>query len=125
MNIFVDAMGGDNAPMQIVKGAVDAVNEYGVALTLVGQEQAVKDELTKYTYPEDKITVMHAETVIGFDEEPAMAIRRKEDSSLVVALTAMKNRENSVLISAGSTGALLAGSLLKLGRIKGIKRPAL
>ena len=125
MNIFVDAMGGDNAPVEIVKGAVDAVKEYGVPLPLVGKEDIVKQELAKYTYPQDKIKVLHAETVIGFDEEPAMAIRRKEDSSLVVALNAMKGDPDSVLISAGSTGALLSGGLLKLGRIKGIKRPAL
>ncbi|MEG0075145.1 MAG: phosphate acyltransferase PlsX [Eubacterium sp.] len=125
MNIFVDAMGGDNAPAEIVKGAIDAVNEYGINLTLVGQEAMIKEELTKNDYPESKIKILHAETVIGFDEEPVMAIRKKENSSLVVALTAMKKLPDSVLISAGSTGALLAGGLLKLGRIKGIKRPAL
>lgn len=125
MNIYVDAMGGDNAPVEIVKGAVDAVLEYGVALTLVGKEDSVNKELAKYTYPKEQIKVLHAETVIGFDEEPAMAIRRKEDSSLVVALNAMKGEPDSALISAGSTGALLSGGLLKLGRIKGIKRPAL
>lgn len=125
LNIFLDAMGGDHAPFEIVKGAIDAVNEYDIALILVGREDAIKTELSKYTYPKDKITILHAETVIESSEEPAMAIRRKTDSSLVVALEAMKTRENAVLISAGSTGALLAGGLLKLGRIKGIKRPAL
>ncbi len=125
MNIFVDAMGGDHAPAEIVKGAVDAVLEYGISLTLVGQEEAVRNELKKYTYPEASIRVLHAEDVIGFDEEPVRAIRRKGNSSLVVALNAMKEEPNSVLISAGSTGALLAGGLLKPGRIKGIKRPAL
>lgn len=125
MNIFVDAMGGDNAPGEIVKGAVEAVKEYGCSLTLVGQEEAIKTELAKYDYDTIKITVLHAATVIGFDEEPAYAIRRKTDSSLVVALEAMKGMDDAVLISAGSTGALLAGGLLKLGRIKGIQRPAL
>ena len=67
MNIFVDAMGGDNAPVEIVKGAVDAVKEYGVPLTLVGKEDIVKQELAKYPYPQDKIKVLHAQTVIGFD----------------------------------------------------------
>jgi glycerol-3-phosphate acyltransferase PlsX len=118
-------MGGDNAPFEIVKGAVDAVNEYGISLTLVGQETIISKELLKYTYPKEQIKITHAETVIDVNEEPAMAIRRKPDSSLVVALDAMKISENPVLISAGSTGALLAGGLLKLGRIKGIKRPAL
>lgn len=125
MNIFLDAMGGDYAPCEIVKGAIDAVKEYDVALTLVGRRSVIEDELSKYDYPKDKIEILHAETVIENTEEPAMAIRRKPDSSLVVALDEMKKRENAVLISAGSTGALLAGGLLKLGRIKGIKRPAL
>lgn len=125
MNIFLDAMGGDHAPYEIVKGAIDAVKEYDVSLTLVGQKSVIEDELSKYEYPTDKIEILHAETVIENTEEPAMAIRRKPDSSLVVALDEMKNRENAVLISAGSTGALLSGGLLKLGRIKGIKRPAL
>jgi len=118
-------MGGDHAPYEIVKGAIDAVTEYDVKLTLVGRSQAILEELSKYEYPKDKIEILHAETVIENTEEPAMAIRRKPDSSLVVALDEMKNRENAVLISAGSTGALLSGGLLKLGRIKGIKRPAL
>ena len=125
MNIFLDAMGGDHAPCEIVKGAIEAVKEYDVKLTLVGRRQAIEAELSKYDYPNDKIEILHAETVIENTEEPAMAIRRKPDSSLVVALDEMKNRENAVLISAGSTGALLSGGLLKLGRIKGIKRPAL
>ncbi|WP_303870506.1 phosphate acyltransferase PlsX [Acetobacterium wieringae] len=125
MNIFLDAMGGDYAPYEIVKGAIDAVKEYDVKLTLVGHRQAVEEELSKYDYPKDKIEILHAETVIENTEEPAMAIRRKPDSSLVVALDEMKKRDNAVLISAGSTGALLSGGLLKLGRIKGIKRPAL
>ncbi len=125
MNIFLDAMGGDHAPYEIVKGAIDAVKEYDVSLTLVGQKSAIEAELSKYEYPIDKIEILHAETVIENTEEPAMAIRRKPDSSLVVALDEMKKRENAVLISAGSTGALLSGGLLKLGRIKGIKRPAL
>jgi glycerol-3-phosphate acyltransferase PlsX len=125
VNIYLDAMGGDHAPYEIVKGAVDAVKEYNVVITLVGKSSAVKAELSKYNYPEDNIKILHAETVIENTEEPAMAIRRKPDSSLVVALDEMKNKENAVLISAGSTGALLSGGLLKLGRIKGIKRPAL
>lgn len=125
MNIYVDAMGGDNAPVEIVKGAVEAVNDYGRPLILVGKEEIVKKELGKYQYDFDKISVLNADSVIGFDEEPAMAIRRKKDSSLVVAFNEMKTQEDAVLISAGSTGALLAGGLFILGRIKGIQRPAL
>ncbi len=125
MNIFLDAMGGDHAPLELVKGAVDAVNEYGVSLILVGKTSLLEAELLKYTFAKEKIEIIHAQTLIKNTEDPALAIRQKNDSSLVVALEEMKKRNNSVLISAGSTGALLAGGLLKLGRIKGIKRPAL
>jgi glycerol-3-phosphate acyltransferase PlsX len=125
VNIFVDAMGGDNAPQAIVQGAVDAVLEYGITLTLVGKQADIEGELAKYQVPQGRIAILNADSVIGFDEEPAMAIRKKSDSSIVVALEAMKGKPDSVLISAGSTGALLVGGLLKLGRIKGVKRPAL
>ncbi len=125
MNIFLDAMGGDHGPHELVKGAVEAINDYGVSLILVGKKPLLEAELLKYTFPKEKVKIIHAETVIENTEDPALAIRRKSDSSLVIALDEMKRRNNSVLISAGSTGALLAGGLLKLGRIKGIKRPAL
>lgn len=125
MKIYIDAMGGDNAPHAIVEGSVDAVNEYGITLTLVGKETIIKEELKKHQYPGEKIDILNADSVIGFDEEPVTAIRSKDDSSIVVALEAMKGQSDAVLISAGSTGALLAGGLLKLGRIRGIKRPAL
>ncbi len=125
MHIYVDAMGGDNAPEAIVKGSVDAVNEWGLSLTLVGKGPAIQNVLTSLAYPEDAIQILEADEVIGFDEEPVRAVRRKDNSSLVIALEAMKAQDDAVLVSAGSTGALLAGGLLKLGRIKGIKRPAL
>ncbi|MDI3536163.1 MAG: phosphate acyltransferase [Eubacteriaceae bacterium] len=125
MNIFLDVMGGDHAPGEIIKGSIDAIKEYNISLILVGQKEIIQNELAQYDYPADKIEIIHAETAIENTEEPAMAIRRKTDSSLVVALEEMKKRDQSVLISAGSTGALLSGGLLKLGRIKGVKRPAL
>lgn len=125
MKIYVDAMGGDNAPAAIVEGAVNAIKDYDVPLILVGQETRIQKELEKYDVPDQSVQILNADTVIGFDEEPVMAIRKKTDSSLVVALEAMKGQKDAVLVSAGSTGALLAGGLLKLGRIKGIKRPAI
>lgn len=125
MHLFVDAMGGDNAPQAIVKGSVDAVNAYGTALTLVGRENEIAAALNDLSYPKDAIAVLNADDVISFDEEPVYAIRHKDQSSLVVAFDAMKAYDDAVLVSAGSTGALLAGGLFKLGRIKGIKRPAL
>lgn len=125
MKIYVDAMGGDNAPQAIVEGAVEAVQAYNVGLTLVGDKEAILNSLKQYDYPIERIEILHADSVIGFDEEPVKAVRSKKDSSLVVALSAMRGKENAVLVSAGSTGAILAGGLVYLGRIKGIKRPAL
>ena len=124
-NIYIDAMGGDFAPQATVEGAVMAVKTYQVPVTLIGNEAEISKELAKHDVPQGYIRVIHAETVIGFDEEPVYAVRHKTDSSLVVALEAMKGDDNAVLVSAGSTGALLTGALLKLGRVKGIKRPAL
>jgi glycerol-3-phosphate acyltransferase PlsX len=125
MNIFIDAMGGDHAPYEIVKGSVEAVNEFGVQLTLVGPTDIVKKELEQWDYPEEQIKILHADSVISNDDEAALSIRRKTDSSIVVGIKAVKESENGVFISAGNTGAVLSGGLLLLGRIKGIKRPAL
>lgn len=125
MTIYIDAMGGDHAPKEIVKGAVEAVKEYNVPVTLVGKKEAIEQELIAFGFDDPRITIMPAESVIGFNEEPVQAVRHKKDSSIVTALTAMKEDPNSVLISAGSTGALLVGGQLLLGRIKGVKRPGL
>ena len=126
MKIYVDAMGGDNAPQAIVEGAISAIKEYDLNnLILVGQPKVIENELSKYGDFSKKVQILPAADVIGFDDEPVEAIRTKKESSLVVALDAMKGDEDAVLISAGSTGALLAGGQLKLGRIKGVKRPAL
>lgn len=126
MRIFVDAMGGDNAPEEIVKGCIDAVNEYHVQLTLVGDETQIAQTLSLASYPKQLINILPSYSVIDFNDEPVKAIREKKDSSIVIALEAAKKAgPDSVVVSAGSTGALLAGGLFKLGRIKGIKRPAL
>ncbi|MFV0315118.1 MAG: phosphate acyltransferase PlsX [Anaerotignum sp.] len=123
--VAVDAMGGDLAPVEIVKGAVDAVKELNVEVKLVGREDAVKGELKKYEYPKERIQVIHAEEVIGTEETPTKAIRSKKDSSLVVGLNLVKNGEADAFVSAGSTGALLTGALLIVGRMEGVERPAL
>lgn len=125
ITVAVDAMGGDNAPFEIVKGAVEAVNEFGVNIKLVGIESTVKEELAKYKYDTSKIEVIHASEVITTDEAPTTAIRRKKDSSMVVALNLVKNKEADAFVSAGSTGAVLTGATVIIGRIKGIERPAL
>ena len=124
--IAVDAMGGDNAPVEIIKGVVDAVakNE-NILVKLVGQENVVSEELKKYTYREGAIQVVNATEVIETGEPPVMAIRRKKDSSIVVALNLVKKGEADAFVSAGSTGAILVGGQLIVGRIKGVDRPPL
>lgn len=125
MKIVVDAMGGDKAPGAIIEGSVSAVNEYGVEIILVGDTSAINNELSKYSYDKTKIEVIHASEIITNNEHPAMAVRRKKDSSMVVAMKLVKEGKGQALISAGSTGALLTGATLVIGRIKGISRPAL
>lgn len=125
MRIAIDAMGGDNAPKSAVEGAVLAVKEYGVNVCLIG----FKEEIYKYLSEEDKndskISVLEATEVINNDDAPVTAIKRKKNSSMVIGLKLVKEESCDAFLSAGSTGAILAGSLLKVGRIKGINRPAL
>ncbi len=124
--VAVDAMGGDNAPVEIIKGAVMAVKESDkVIVKLVGPEDVVNAELARYEFNRDRIEVINATEVIETAEPPVNAIRRKKDSSLVVALNLVKNHEADAFVSAGSTGAVLVGGQLIVGRIRGIDRPPL
>ena len=124
--VAVDAMGGDNAPTEIVKGAIDAVNSCeDIKVILVGMEDVVNQELSKYEYNKDKIEVVNATEVIQTEEPPVNAIRRKKDSSIVVAMNLVKNNQADAFVSAGSSGAVLVGGQLIVGRIKGIERPPL
>ncbi len=124
--VVVDAMGGDNAPVEIVKGAVDAVNKSDkVQVILTGIEDVVRAELKKYTYPEERISVLHASEVITTEEAPAFAIKKKKDSSIVVGQKLLKTGEADAFVSAGSTGAVLVGGTLVAGRIRGIERTPL
>ncbi len=126
VRVAVDAMGGDHAPGEIVKGAVDAVlTRTDIEVILVGMEDRVKEELSKYTYPQDQVRVVHASEVIATEEPPVMAIRKKKDSSIVVAMNLVKRKEADAFVSAGSSGAILVGGQLIIGRIKGIERPPL
>nr|WP_300095441.1 phosphate acyltransferase PlsX [Sedimentibacter sp.] len=125
MKVAVDAMGGDNAPEAIVKGSVLARDEYNLSVILSGKEKEVKKLLEKYTSSFNNIDIINAEEVITNDDKPVMAIRRKKDSSLVVACNAVKNKEADAVVSAGSTGALLSAGTLIVGRIEGIQRPAI
>lgn len=124
--VAVDAMGGDNAPVEIVKGAVEAVNANNdVIIKLVGIEEKVSEELAKYQYDKDRIQVLNATEVIATEEPPVKAIKSKKDSSIVVAMNMVKHGEADALVSAGSTGAVLVGGQVIVGRIKGIERPPL
>ena len=126
VNVCLDAMGGDNAPGEIVKGAVDAVNESKkVKVTLVGQEAAIKNELSKYTYDEGQIEIVNAEEIIDPNEPPVLAIRKKKDSSIVKGLELVKEGKCDAFLSAGSSGAVLVGGQVIIGRIKGVERPPL
>lgn len=126
VKVAVDAMGGDNSPGEVVKGAVEAVTERGeLEVFLVGPEDTVKAELSRYTLPEGRLHVVNAQEVITNDEAPVLAIRRKKDSSIVVAMNLVKSGQADAFVSAGSTGAVLVGAQLIVGRIKGVERPPL
>ncbi len=124
--VVLDAMGGDHAPGEMVKGAIDAVNmRDDIKVILVGQEDVIREEIGKYQYPEDKIGIVHAEEVIETAEPPVNAIRKKKNSSIVVGMNMVKNKEADAFVSAGSSGAILVGGQVIVGRIRGIERPPL
>lgn len=127
VKVVVDAMGGDNAPVEPVKAAVEAVKEkQNIQVILTGQEDVIQAELQKYPdYPKDRIRVVHASQVIETAEPPVMAIQKKKDSSIVVGLNLVKKQEADAFVSSGSTGAVLVGGQVIVGRIKGIQRPPL
>ena len=124
--VVLDAMGGDNAPAEMVKGAVDAIaKEKNVKVFLVGREDIVRSELDKYTYDKDRIEIVNATEVIETAEPPVNAIRRKKDSSIVVGMKMVKSGDADAFVSAGSSGAILVGGQTLVGRIKGVERPPL
>lgn len=125
MRIAVDAFGGDNAPDEIIKGCLAAVESVDCEIILVGDETVIRNKLAENGYAGNKITVHHASEVIEGDDSPVDAVRHKKDSSMVVALSLCKKGEADAVVSAGNTGAYLAGAFRILGRIKGIRRPAL
>lgn len=124
MKLIFDINGGDNKS-EIIKGAIEASNEFDTDIILVGREDFIKENLQKLDYNKDKVEIVDAKENIENNEDPAFALRRKKDSSIVIAMTLLKEKKGDALISAGSTGALLAGGLFIVGRIKGIKRAVL
>ena len=122
--VALDAMGGDNAPGEMVKGAVDAVNERGdVKVFLVGQSDVIEAELVKYTYPKEQIEIIEATEIIEMAEPPVNAIRKKKNSSMVVGMNMVKQKNADAFVSAGNSGAIMVGGQLIVGRIRGILRP--
>lgn len=126
MKIIVDAMGGDNAPEQIVLGAIDALCEdKQLEVTLVGDTDAICKVLADKKYDDNRLEIIDAKDVITNDDSPTMAIKTKKESSLVKAFDALNREDADGFVSAGSTGAVLVGAFMKVGRIKGVSRPAL
>jgi glycerol-3-phosphate acyltransferase PlsX len=125
MKILLDGMGGDYAPDEIVKGAIKAAREIDETVVILGPRARIQKSLDDNGWTGSNIEIAEASEVISNDEAPAMAVRRKKDSTIVRGMSMIKNGEGDIFISGGSTGALLAAGLVVLGRIKGIKRPAI
>lgn len=125
MRIGMDAMGGDHAPMETVKGAIMALDAIEGKIVLFGYEDQIKEELKKYQYDSSRIEIVPTSQVVENEDKPVIAIKRKKDASMVVGLEQVRKGEIDAFISAGNTGALLAGGLLRVGRIRGVDRPAL
>ncbi len=125
MKIVVDAMGGDHAPAVVVDGAVQAARDLGLEIILVGRREVVQAELDHYDTTGLSLTLHQASQVIEMDEHPAAAVKAKKDSSMIVGMELIKRNEADAFVTAGNSGGALAAALFRLGRIRGIKRPAL
>jgi glycerol-3-phosphate acyltransferase PlsX len=128
MKIAIDAMGGDKAPRPIVEGVVQAAGlvQEDTEILLVGQEPVIKKDLKSRFIPRElPISVVHAPEVVSMDEAPALALRKKRDSSIMVAIELMKKGLADAFVSAGNTGAVMAGTLVEMGRLEGVNRPAI
>jgi glycerol-3-phosphate acyltransferase PlsX len=125
MRIVLDAMGGDHAPAAVVAGGVQAAREYGVEIALVGRREVVEPELAKHDTTGLELSIVHASQVIEMDEHPALVAKAKRDSSMVVGMRMVKRGEADAFVSMGNSGGVLAVALFHLGRLRGIKRPAL
>lgn len=125
MKIGIDAMGGDHAPKSVIDGAILALDQINSTIVLYGDREVLERELSHRTYDHSRIEVVHCTEVIEADDKPVKAIRTKKDASMVRGFDDVKEDTIQAFMSAGNTGALLAGGTLKIGRVKGIKRPAL
>lgn len=125
MNIIMDAFGGDNAPLEVIKGAIDAKKAFGVDITLVGDEKKIKECAKDNGLDISELAIKQADTVIEICEEPTEVIKSKKNCSMAVGMQMLADGEGDAFVSAGSTGALVVGATFIVKRIKGIKRPAL
>jgi phosphate acyltransferase len=125
MKIAVDAMGGDHAPREVVSGALLAARELNVPIVLVGQETRIREELARAGGGHPLVSVVHASEIVEMDESPAIAMRKKKDSSMRVGLNLVASGEVSSFVSAGNSGAVMAGALYILKKVEGIDRPAI
>ncbi len=125
MNIALDVMGGDNAPHEVVLGAVTAARDYGVTVSLVGKPEVIRRELARHKTAGLRLPIVPASQVIEMDDKPANAVRTKPDNSISVGCRLVRSREADAFVSAGNTGAALTAGILQVGRIKGVLRPAL
>lgn len=126
MRIAIDGMGGDNSPKAVVEGVVEALKEFkDIEVYITGPKEELESEFNKHHYDKSKVNFINTTEVISPNEHPVMSIRKKKDSSIVKALNLVKDKQCDAVISAGSTGAFLAGSTIIIGRINGIERPAL
>ncbi len=125
MKIALDAMGGDFAPAEAIRGAVEAAADPGLEVVLVGDQEAIESELNSLNQPLERFQVVHTDEVVAMDEHPAMAMRQKPHSSVKLACELVKERRAAGMVSAGNSGATMAAATLTLGRIRGIERPAL
>lgn len=125
MNIVIDAFGGDNAPLEVIKGSIDAQRDFNIDVTLVGDEAKIKKCASDNGLDISKLHIRHADTVIEICEEPTEVIKSKKNCSMAVGMQMLADGEGDAFVSAGSTGALVVGATFIVKRIKGIKRPAL
>ncbi len=125
MHIALDAMGGDRGPDELVSGAIQAVEEYGLNVTLLGDEQRIQSALSKHNRHPDQIQIVHTTQVVAMDEQPFDAVRKKKDSSIMRAFALHKEGKVDAVVSAGNSGATMAAAIKYLGRLEKVSRPGI
>ena len=125
MKVVIDAFGGDNAPLEIIKGASLAQKEYGVGIVLTGDEETIKKCIKENNISFDDLEIVHASDVISMHDEPTTLLKAHKESSMAVAFNILAEDKADAFVSAGSTGAVVVGGTFIVKRIKGVKRPAL